>query len=81
MTPDTGADGSVDGTERHGTETALRALEQAGFPVGAFTDEQRAVFASLTPQELELILDLKTRLDAVEPEVQAHTVVAGAALF
>ena len=29
MTPDTGADGSVDGTEPHGTEAALRALEQA----------------------------------------------------
>ncbi|OIJ64332.1 aroma-sacti cluster domain-containing protein [Streptomyces mangrovisoli] len=63
------------------SQPVLQALERAGFPVAAFTEEQRAVFAALTPQELELILDLKSRLDAVQPEVQAHTVVAGAALF
>ena len=59
----------------------LRALAAAGFPTGTFTDEQRVVFNELTPAELELILDIKRRLDAVEPEVQAHSVVAGAALF
>jgi hypothetical protein len=59
----------------------LRALEQAGFPVTAFTDEQRRVFARLSAPELGLILDIKSRLDAVEPEVQAHAAVAGAALF
>jgi hypothetical protein len=59
----------------------LRALEHAGFPVTAFTDEQRQVFARLSSPELELILDIKSRLDAVEPEVQAHAAVAGAALF
>jgi hypothetical protein len=63
------------------TEPNLRALEQAGFPVTAFTDEQREVFARLSPPELDLILDIKSRLDAVEPEVQAHAAVAGAALF
>jgi hypothetical protein len=59
----------------------LRALAAAGFPTGAFSEEQRAVFSELVPAELELILDIKRRLDAVEPEVQAHAVVAGAALF
>lgn len=81
MTPDSGEEGAVDGAGERGAGSVLRALEQAGFPVWAFTGEQCAVFAGLTPQELELILDLKARLDAVEPEVQAHTVVAGAALF
>ncbi|MFJ6837190.1 aroma-sacti cluster domain-containing protein [Streptomyces sp. NPDC091209] len=81
MTPDSGEEDTVGGAGEHGTAPVLRALEQAGFPVRAFTGEQRAVFAALTPQELELILDLKARLDVVEPEVQAHTVVAGAALF
>ncbi|GGQ52455.1 MULTISPECIES: aroma-sacti cluster domain-containing protein [Streptomyces] len=81
MTADSGGESAVDGAGEHDTGSVLRALEQAGFPVRAFTGEQRAVFAGLTPQELALILDLKTRLDAVEPEVQAHTVVAGAALF
>ncbi|MET8945804.1 aroma-sacti cluster domain-containing protein [Streptomyces sp. NPDC004542] len=65
----------------HDAEHVLRALEEAGFPVHAFTGQQRAVFGALSPDELELVLDLKARLDAVEPEVQAHTVVAGAALF
>lgn len=81
MTSEKPGERAADGAEEGGTGSALRELERAGFPVGAFTDEQRAVFAALSPQELELILDLKARLDAVEPEVQAHTVVAGAALF
>ncbi|MEV4318205.1 aroma-sacti cluster domain-containing protein [Actinocrispum sp. NPDC049592] len=59
----------------------LRALADAGFPTGGFTEEQRAVFSGLTATELALILDIKRRLDAVEPEVRAHSVVAGAALF
>lgn len=59
----------------------LRTLADAGFPVAGFTPEQRAVFATLTPEELALIVDIKARLDEVEPEVQAHATVAGAALF
>lgn len=59
----------------------LDALAAAGFPIDTCTDEQRAVFAELSGQELDLILDIKRRLDEVEPEVQAHSVVAGAALF
>jgi hypothetical protein len=59
----------------------LRALADAGFPVGDFTAEQRTVFAALSEPELVLVLGIKARLDAVEPEVQAHSVVAGASLF
>jgi hypothetical protein len=62
-------------------DATIDALAAAGFPVDTFTDEQLSVFRALTPDELELIVDIKARLDAVEPEVQAHAAVAGAALF
>jgi hypothetical protein len=63
------------------SDATIDALAAAGFPVDTFTDEQLDVFRALTPAELELIVDIKGRLDAVEPEVQAHAAVAGAALF
>jgi len=59
-------------------ETALYA---AGFPVDLLTEEQRLVLSELTPQELTVLLDVKSRLDAVGPEVQAHGEIAGGALF
>jgi hypothetical protein len=62
-------------------DDVLRILAEAGFPVAGFTPEQRAVFTTLTPEELALIVDIKGRLDEVEPEVPAHATVAGAALF
>jgi len=66
-------------------ESALDELERAGFPVAAFTDRERTVFAGLSRAELDLILDIKARLDDDDPagaEVQAHGgPVAGAALF
>jgi hypothetical protein len=39
------------------------------------------VLSELTPEELAVLLDIKSRLDAVEPEVQAHGEIAGGALF
>ncbi|MFH8883683.1 aroma-sacti cluster domain-containing protein [Streptomyces californicus] len=57
------------------------ALYEAGFPVELLTEEQREVLAELTPEELALLLDVKSRLDAVGPEVQAHGEIAGGALF
>lgn len=45
------------------------------------TDEQLAVFGSLSEEELALLLDIKARLNEVEPEVQAHGAVVGGALF
>ena len=59
----------------------LSELAAAGFPVADFTRQQRAVFSRLTPEELAVVLDIRARLDEVEPEVRAHTAVAGAALF
>ncbi|WP_031089474.1 aroma-sacti cluster domain-containing protein [Streptomyces sp. NRRL WC-3549] len=57
------------------------ALYEAGLPVDLLSDEQRLVLSRLTPHELEVLLDIKSRLDAVEPEVQAHGEIAGGALF
>ncbi|MFF6904452.1 aroma-sacti cluster domain-containing protein [Streptomyces sp. NPDC012389] len=56
-------------------------LYEAGFPVDLLTEEQRQVLGELSPQELTLLLDVKSRLDAVGPEVQAHGEIAGGALF
>ncbi|AWL38543.1 MULTISPECIES: aroma-sacti cluster domain-containing protein [Streptomyces] len=57
------------------------ALYEAGLPVDLLSDEQRLVLSQLTPEELGVLLDIKSRLDAVEPEVQAHGEIAGGALF
>ncbi|AGJ55047.1 hypothetical protein OOK43_20715 [[Kitasatospora] papulosa] len=57
------------------------ALYEAGLPVDMLTDEQRLVLSELTEEELAVLLDIKGRLDAVEPEVQAHGEIAGGALF
>ncbi|WP_097872029.1 aroma-sacti cluster domain-containing protein [Streptomyces sp. rh34] len=57
------------------------ALYEAGFPVDLLTEEQREVLSGLTPQELDVLLDIRRRLDAVGPEVQAHGEIAGGALF
>ena len=75
-TPDT-----PDTPDPPGACEALAALEAAGFPVAAFSPEQSAVLAGLSGAEVALLTELKRRLDAVEPEVQAHNVIAGAALF
>jgi len=60
---------------------ALTALEAAGFGVHALTEEQHTVLRSLTGPELALLIDIKGRLDDVGPEVQAHSDLAGGALF
>ncbi|RLL69329.1 aroma-sacti cluster domain-containing protein [Streptomyces sp. Z26] len=59
----------------------LHALEDAGFPLHSLSPEQRAVLQGLSAEELTLLLGLKERLDAAEPEVQAHGEIAGGALF
>lgn len=59
----------------------LSALEEAGFPLHSLTAEQREVLRELSTEELTLLLGLKERLDAAEPEVQAHSEIAGGALF
>ncbi|QEU76695.1 hypothetical protein CP967_22485 [Streptomyces nitrosporeus] len=57
------------------------ALYEAGLPVDLLSEEQRQVLSELTPAELAVLLDIKSRLDAVEPEVRAHGEIAGGALF
>ncbi|MBS2538970.1 hypothetical protein KGQ20_40110 [Catenulispora sp. NF23] len=59
----------------------LSALTAAGFPLDTLSEEQVAVLGSLSGPELELLVDLKARLDELEPEVQAHSNIAGGALF
>jgi len=59
----------------------LDRLAAAGFAVHALTAQQRDVLSDLGPEELELLVDLKVRLDGVAPDVEAHGDVAGGALF
>lgn len=60
---------------------ALDRLRAAGFPVDALTGEQVEVLSSLSSHELEVLEDIKGRLDEVEPDVLAHSEIAGGALF
>ncbi|GAA2502958.1 aroma-sacti cluster domain-containing protein [Streptomyces sp. NPDC059506] len=62
-------------------DRVLSALEAAGFTVSSLPEEQQQVFRDLAPAELELLLEIKARLDEAEPEVQAHGEIAGGALF
>ncbi|MBP0458738.1 aroma-sacti cluster domain-containing protein [Streptomyces montanisoli] len=59
----------------------LDRLAAAGLPLDALSAEQRDVLGSMSEEEVVLLLGLKARLDEVEPEVQAHTSLAGGALF
>ncbi|NML51052.1 hypothetical protein HHL19_21390 [Streptomyces sp. R302] len=59
----------------------LDTLYRAGFAVDLLTEEQRQVLTELTPEELAVLLDVKNRLDALGPEVEAHGEFAGGALF
>lgn len=43
--------------------------------------EQQDVLRALTPAELALLVEIRARLDEVGPDVQAHSEIAGAALF
>ncbi|MFD6421087.1 aroma-sacti cluster domain-containing protein [Streptomyces sp. NPDC060198] len=59
----------------------LHRLREAGFSLDAFTEEQQEVLEELGPDELSLLLDIKSRLDEAGPDVQAHAEIAGGALF
>jgi hypothetical protein len=63
------------------TEIRLEILRSGGVPVDELSAEQRAVLIELSDQEVELLLDVKRRLDAIEPEVHPHGSTAGPALF
>ncbi len=59
----------------------LHVLASHGFVVSALTDEQRDVLRELSTEEVALLVDIKSRLDEVGPEVRAHSEIAGGALF
>ncbi|GGO99998.1 aroma-sacti cluster domain-containing protein [Wenjunlia tyrosinilytica] len=62
-------------------DDALDKLRAAGFELEMLSDEQHEVLRDLTEDELALLLDIKGRLADVAPEVQAHSDIAGGALF
>ncbi|WP_405981930.1 aroma-sacti cluster domain-containing protein [Streptomyces sp. NBC_00158] len=59
----------------------LEALTAAGFDTDRLSGDQLEVLRALAPEELALLVDIRGRLDAAAPEVQAHADVAGGALF
>uniref|UniRef100_A0AAU2K0F1 Uncharacterized protein n=1 Tax=Streptomyces sp. NBC_00049 TaxID=2903617 RepID=A0AAU2K0F1_9ACTN len=63
------------------SDPTLEALVAAGFDLDALSEEQYEVLCALAPEELALLVDIRGRLDAAAPEVQAHADVAGGALF
>lgn len=56
-------------------------LELMGFPLSGLTVQQQDVLLDLTPEEADLLLAIKARMDQAAPEVEAHAEIAGAALF
>jgi hypothetical protein len=59
----------------------LDELEAHGLDVRRLPVEQQDVLRALTPAELSLLVEIRARLDEVGPDVQAHSEIAGAALF
>jgi len=59
----------------------LEQLEAHGIEVRRLPVEQQEVLRDLAADELALLIDIRARLDEVTPEVQAHSEIAGAALF
>jgi hypothetical protein len=51
---------------------ALEVLRDAGLPVDQVSDAQRAVLASLSPEEAVILAAVQRRLRAAEDEVVAH---------
>jgi hypothetical protein len=59
----------------------LEALRRAGLPVDQLAEEQRTVLAALSADEVELLVSLKERLDAAEPDVVAHSEWVGGVVW
>ncbi|MCU7730686.1 hypothetical protein ODJ79_43815 [Actinoplanes sp. KI2] len=60
---------------------SLDDLEAHGIPTHTLSAEQLDVLRDLTHDEFTLLVDIRNRLEAVGPDVQAHSDIAGAALF
>jgi hypothetical protein len=59
----------------------LEDLEAHGLDAHRLPVEQQEVLRALTPAELALLVEIRARLDEVGPDVEAHSEIAGAALF
>lgn len=51
----------------------LAALEAAGLPLQSLPEEQRAMFTSLTDEEVTRLIELCARQETGGPEAQAGT--------
>jgi hypothetical protein len=60
----------------------IQALRDAGIPVDAVPEEQRAVLKDLSEQELNTLIDIHRRVeDAGEVEGYAGCTITGGVLF
>jgi hypothetical protein len=53
----------------------LARLAEAGFSVSTTTRAQRDVLASLSDEEIGLLMDVKRRIEAVSGDVEGHATV------
>ncbi|WP_328873957.1 hypothetical protein OHT76_29925 [Streptomyces sp. NBC_00287] len=65
----------------HQGQDPLDRLRRAGIPVDHMVDPQREVLASLTDEEIELLIALRQRLDEATPDVMAHSEWAGGVVW
>ncbi|HEV2344266.1 MAG TPA: aroma-sacti cluster domain-containing protein [Actinocrinis sp.] len=56
---------------------AIEALAQAGIPVQDVSEDERAVYASLSEEEVAVLSGLKARLTAANGDVEAHELSNG----
>ncbi|MEU9129635.1 aroma-sacti cluster domain-containing protein [Kitasatospora sp. NPDC048540] len=56
-------------------------LTELGFDLDYASDEQLAVLDALTEEEIQLLLDVKRRLDAAGADVEGHGIEGGALLW
>jgi hypothetical protein len=59
----------------------IKTLEQAGVSLAPASDQQRAILANLSPQEVDVIAKVNRGFAAVDPEVEGHLLVIGAGIF
>jgi hypothetical protein len=55
------------------TYNPAEALREAGILGGPMSPDLEAFYGSLTKQEVDVLISTKTRLDAILPDVAAHS--------
>lgn len=53
-------------------DEGLHRLAAAGFPLAQLTPEQLQALSELSDEEIAVLIDIRQRLAATEPDVQAH---------